>query len=399
VRILFHSNAPWAGTGYGVQAGIWTRKLAELGHDVAVSSFYGHLGGMTKWEGITVYPGGQHSYGGDIIGKHADHWKADLVIALMDQWALPKTTLSGRHVAFWIPVDCSPLSTRDADGLREAKEAGVKVHLLALSRFAQKQLKEVGYDSMYVPHGINTKTLWVPPADKKAAREALGLDDRFIIFTDAANLSHDRKGYAELFAAFSRFRAKHPDALLMCHTLQTTSSGLDLPYVAARMGVLDGIAWTDQYMLTAGMIRAETLRSNYGIADLYAGASLAEGFGLPHLQALACGVPVVSTRGTGEDERGPGKHGAGGWGSSMHEVVGPVAYEVKSEPYWRPGHDAWWDKPLIGELVKAFEKAYKRDGPYQAKCAASRAHAQQYDVDVVLEKYWIPALARIEATL
>jgi len=366
---------------------------------VAISSFYGHLGGMTKWEGLTVYPGGQHNYGGDIIGKHADHWKADLVIATMDQWALPKETLRGRNVAFWIPVDCSPLSTRDADGLRSAQEVGVKVHLLALTHFAQRQLKETGYDSMYVPHGINTKTLWVPPADKKAAREALGLDDRFIIFTDAANLSYDRKGYAELFAAFSRFRVKHPDALLMCHTLQTTNTGLDLPYIAARMGCLDGVAWTDQYLLTAGMIRAETLRSNYGIADLYAGASLAEGFGLPALQALACGVPVVSTRGTGEDQYGPGKHGAGGWGSAMHEVVGPVAYEVKSEPYWRPGHDAWWDKPLIAELVKTFEKAYKRDGPYQAKCTASRAHAQRYDVDMVLEKYWVPALRSIEAKL
>lgn len=374
-------------------------KLAELGHEVAISAFYGLKGGPQRWQGHAVYPAGQHAYGGDIIGDHADHFKADLIICLMDQWALPKDRLGGRNVAFWMPVDCAPLSKRDLDGLQQAKEMGVKTHLLALTEFAQAQLEEAGYSSMYVPHGINTTNLWVPPADRKAAREALGLDDRFIIFTDAANLSHDRKGYAELFAAFSQFRLRHKDALLMVHAHQITATGLDLPYVAARMGCLDGVAWTDQYLLTAGLIRPETLRSNYGIADVYAGASLAEGFGLPALQALASGVPVVSTRGTGKDQYGPGRHGPGAWGSAMHEVVGPVAYEVKSEPYWRPGHDAWWDKPLIGELVKAFEKAYKRDGPYQAKCAASLAHAQQYDVDVVLEKYWVPALKAIEAKL
>lgn len=317
----------------------------------------------------------------------------------MDQWALPKDNLGGRNVAFWMPVDCAPISKRDLDGLEDARAVGAKMHLLAFTPFCQQVLANAGYQSMVVPHGIDTKTLWTPPVDKKAAREALGIDDRFIMFTDAANLSHDRKGYAELFAAFAQFRARHPDALLMVHTLKVTNSGLDLPWVAARMGCLPGIAWTDQYQLTAGMIRAETLRVNYGIADLYCGASLGEGFGLPQLQALASGVPVVSTRGTGFEQFGPRHHGPGAWGSAMHEVVGPVAYEVKSEPYWRPGHDAWWDKPLIAEMVKAMEKAYKRDGPYHAKCAASRAHALNYDVDVVLEKYWIPALREIEKRL
>ena len=126
---------------------------------------------MTKWEGLTVYPGGQHNYGGDIIGKHADHWKADLVIATMDQWALPKETLRGRNVAFWIPVDCSPLSTRDADGLRSAQEVGVKVHLLALTHFAQRQLKETGYDS------IGSGSLFAKSSLKKRYRAGLTLDE------------------------------------------------------------------------------------------------------------------------------------------------------------------------------------------------------------------------------
>lgn len=393
MRILFHSNGPWAGTGYGVQTGVWVPKLASLGHEVAISAFYGHTGGPTKWQGHTVYPAGQHAYGGDIVGKHADHFKADLIICLMDQWALPKNTLEGRHVAFWMPVDSRPLSTRDRDGLEELKRAKPASYtLLALTHFAQDRLKEEGYDSLYVPHGINTTDLWVPPRDKKALREALGLDDKFVIFVDAANFSHDRKGYAELFAAFARFRKRHSDAFLLVHSLQVTSTGLDLPYVAMRMGCLEGVGWDDQYMITAGLIRPETLRSNYGAADLYAGAHLAEGFGLPALQALACGVPVLSTHGTDEC-------GQGAMGSAMREVVGPVAYNVKSEPYWRPGHDAWWDRPLIGDLLAKMERAYKRDAAYHAKCEASRKHAVKYDTDRVLAEYWVPALEKIEAKL
>ena len=39
-KLLWHSNAPWAPTGYGQQTGLFAPRLAEK-YDMAISSFYG----------------------------------------------------------------------------------------------------------------------------------------------------------------------------------------------------------------------------------------------------------------------------------------------------------------------------------------------------------------------
>lgn len=84
MKVMWCSNAPWCRTGYGTQTEIWVPRLAELGHDMAIFAFHGLQGGMIDWQGIPVYPAGLQPYGGDVVGMHARHFGADLVITLMD---------------------------------------------------------------------------------------------------------------------------------------------------------------------------------------------------------------------------------------------------------------------------------------------------------------------------
>jgi glycosyltransferase involved in cell wall biosynthesis len=383
MKILIHSNAPWCPTGYGTQCQQLVPRLASLGHEVAVSAFFGLQGGPTTWQGHMIYPAGQHPYGGDVAGMHARHFGADWIITLMDQWALPHNTLAGLNVACWMPVDCEPLGVFDFEQLRLKQQHARNLVPVALTQFGKEQLDEAGFRARYVPHGIDTE-VFRPPNDKKALRKAMGVDDRFVIFTDAANLDKGgRKGWAETFAAFARFGARHEDALLVVHGLQQTGGGLDLVNMAARMGLVGNLKWSDQYLHTAGLIRPEVLRGSYGMADLYTGCSLAEGFGLCPVQSMACEVPVVVTDGT-----------------CQPEVCGPGAYLVKGEKTWAEGHKAWWRRPLIGEIVKAYEKAYLKGGPYTAKAKKGRDHVlATYDADVVFSQHWKPLLDELEGML
>ncbi|MDP3937550.1 MAG: hypothetical protein Q8R92_05365, partial [Deltaproteobacteria bacterium] len=65
-RVLFHTNSPWAGTGYGQQCGLFAPRLAEH-FDLAISAFYGLEGGRLGFGDITIFPGLSSTYGNEVI--------------------------------------------------------------------------------------------------------------------------------------------------------------------------------------------------------------------------------------------------------------------------------------------------------------------------------------------
>ena len=65
-------------------------------------------------------------------------------------------------------------------------------------------------------------------------------------------------------------------------------SGGELDRLAGELGLGDGVVFT-------GFTAARTLSTLYSGADVFAFPSLAEGYGLPILEAMACGTPVVAS--------------------------------------------------------------------------------------------------------
>ena len=71
----------------------------------------------------------------------------------------------------------------------------------------------------------------------------------------------------------------------------------ELAASATRAGVADAVSFT-------GWIDDRTLDAIYAAAELFVYPSLCEGFGLPLLEAMERGVPVVSSRATSLPEVG-----------------------------------------------------------------------------------------------
>jgi FkbM family methyltransferase len=387
VKILWHSVAPWVGTGYGMQTAQATPRIQAMGHDVAISAYYGLAGALQRWRGMTVYPTYAETYGKDTLVPNALHHfgakdgdkigevaRRGLVITLGDVWTFAIPLLSDLNVAAWVPIDHETVPP-----MVEQWFGAFGAIPIAISRFGERKLADLGLDPIYVPHAIDTSIFC--PGDKKEARERVGLPtDAFVVAIVAANVGQDaaRKAFYEQILAFASLRKRHPDAVLALHTDISHRNGVDIPTLLSDLPSGSYVI-SDQYQYRIGT-PASTVADIMRAADVLSNTSWGEGFGIPIVEAQACGTPVVVSQTT-----------------AMPELVG-AGWLVDGEPFWHDSQKAWARRPLIGGIVDAYEQAYDRRGD-EALQAQAWAFAQDYDADAVAEKYWAPALTRLEAAI
>jgi FkbM family methyltransferase len=389
LKVLIHSNGPHVPSGYGKQARHAGKILRDLGHEVAFSCFSGLGGQPIRWEGYTLLPGGMLEFSPDMLVPHAATMGADLVIPLMDFYKLSPASAQWRQLtaehatrmASFIISDCTA-----ANGGPSILDQQVipmfGAHPVAVSRFGCGRLEALGYGQgefpySYVPHCTDT-AVYRPPADKAAARRELGTPGDFVIGIMSANSDGIRKNFQGQMAAFQRFSRKHKDAYLALFTVADSPRGLPLAQMASDLGIAERVVFMPTYEQVAGMTPEEMVAAWYGSLDVLSMCSYAEGFGVPLIEAQACGTPVVATD-----------------GSAMSELAREAGWLVKGERFWNVTHRAWWVQPSEDGIVRAWEKAYQAAGDASRREHA-RKFAAQYDVGAVRDAYWAPFMSLME---
>jgi glycosyltransferase involved in cell wall biosynthesis len=348
-------------------------KIKALGHEVTLFAPFSFGGAPLDWGGIPVFGAVKDQAGNDVLAATYGYTKADVLITLCDVFALlpSRMDLARLNVAHWMPVDCNPMGEADVTVLREG--GGIPV---AMSRFGEQVIRAEGADPLYVPHGVDTALF--SPGDGGAYRESAEIGpDTFVVGILGMNRDTKRKAFFEQMRAFTAFHARHPDSVLTLHAASTSTPGLNLAGMAARLGITDAVRFPDDYSYAMALITREQQVAWYRGLDVLSNCSYGEGFGIAALEAQACGVPVILTNG----HTGPELCGAG--------------WLVSGSPDWAPGHGAEWVRPDITDIEAAYEAAWQARERGKMPTGPAREFALQYDADRVVKEHWVPALDAI----
>ena len=138
-----------------------------------------------------------------------------------------------------------------------------------------------------IPNGVDPT--FRPRPDPAAARQTrlayLGADRPFLLFV--GKLSR-RRNLPQLVAAFAQVKTERglPHALLV---IGPDPLGQDVPRLAREQGVGDAVRYRE-FASHVELVRI------YNAAELFVYPSSYEGFGLPVLEAMACGLPAIALR-------------------------------------------------------------------------------------------------------
>jgi glycosyltransferase involved in cell wall biosynthesis len=171
--------------------------------------------------------------------------------------------------------------------------------LIAVSQYTAKAVAaRYGislHDITVIPNGINTEFSKIDNFSSTIAGLSLGKELKIpegspvILYVGS---EHPRKNVPAALRAFARLRQEFPTAVFikvgeagLATGRQTTLDTIDELGIAAHVRILNTIS-------------ISRLQEMYNLANVFVFPSLAEGFGLPVLEAMACGTPVVTSNTT-----------------------------------------------------------------------------------------------------
>ena len=170
-----------------------------------------------------------------------------------------------------------PWSVKAADRIIAVSQSA-KTDLMRLLDVASEKICVIhhGKDERFTPHRDESRSARL--------RTKYGLTKKVILFVGGIDL---RKNPTSLVRAFAMLKSLHQS-----HELVLTGGfGEHYQWIRARLR-----EWkVENHVVFPGYIPGEELADFYRLAEVFVYPSLYEGFGLPVLEAMACGVPVITS--------------------------------------------------------------------------------------------------------
>ena len=339
-RVLFISEAAYLNTGYAKYSKEVISRLHNTGkYDIAEFSIYGNSSDERRknipWknypnlpdkddeEGARVYSSNNSSqFGAWRFERLCLDFEPDIVLTIRDHWMDSFIYHSPFRKIFswaWMPtVDASPQNQEWIDTFSDCN------YVLTYSDWAKKLIEsQAGKTVNTVGVASPSAAECFVPMDKSKIREEFDLaDDINIIGTVMRN--QRRKLFPALLEAFGKYlkASKSTNTYLYLHT-SFPDAGWNLPQMMHNNEISSRVLMTyvceecegievsffrdakkqcpkcGNYKSTPSNVgngvSDENLAKIYNLFDLYIQCANSEGFGLPQVEAAACGIPIACT--------------------------------------------------------------------------------------------------------
>jgi len=246
-----------------------------------------------SWEGMTVVSGTEWGFGENLLQEHYETYGCNLLLQLGDTWPLgilPDLALADKVLwVQWMPVDWLGMPKNIINRIKPAHK------LIPFSQYGENSLRKADLPNVgkKIWLGLNTH-LWrpIPRENLPGVMESLAFsNDTFNILIVAAN--QERKRVRLQLEAIALLRRTNPDFHPRLYLHSQINGERDLRADMDELGILDINVFPDPYLITQGGFTEEQMVSVFNCADVVLNVCM-EGFGYAHIQAQACGVPVVA---------------------------------------------------------------------------------------------------------
>jgi len=458
LRIMAVSDSPWAPTGFGTNTRNIGAILYNEGHHIGYGGCQNptHIKWSTPWplnqdktwahfENLPIMYPGQERFGEKSFPQWVSKYKPDVILAHLDFQMFKHMTDGKEATAINFPVkkpDGSTFTRKEKSELlnnayKEIEKQKNKAYKLAviipfdgepsipawrqqieqiefpvaMSRYGQQGLKkDFDCDATYIPHGVDTN-LFKPVLNPKYGNEIC--PKAFIVGCVARN--QHRKNIPRLIKGFAQFVKKRnlspEQAKLILHMDWNDAMGWKFPSFAEHYGIGKYLMSPLMGNLDQGQSPSdEVMAQLYNCMDVFVLPTAGEGFGIPTLEAMSCGIPICATNYTTsyelikcndpENEEVPMFPLGGNFNDPNPNGRDQLEEDdICDRGILIPYKDMWWDTPARAAPQRAIasENAicealeYYYDNPEKKIAAgiAGRKHAiEHYSWDVI-GKRWI----------
>jgi glycosyltransferase involved in cell wall biosynthesis len=222
-----------------------------------------------------------------------------------------------------------------------ARAAARAKAVICVSQSTKRELKELplalAHRLAVIYEGVDEEFYQsISGASRQKVRMLLETTDPYLLYVGVW-MSH--KNLRRLLAAFQIVKAKHQDLKLVITGKPVPGYSNVMEY-AQQLGIMDEV-------ILPGFVSPELLPALYAEAACFTFPSLHEGFGLPPLEAAACGTPVITSNVT-----------------SLPEVMGRAAEFCNPE--------------YMTGLVLAIDRVLSNQARRQALIKLGRQRAKQF---------------------
>jgi len=285
MKIAVITDADFKGSGYMNIAMPLCDGLGNMGHDVKMAGL--SYKREEHWYNFSILPADNLQEVIAIIKNLEVAWKFDVLLVMIDiPWQERIMShfqeKSFKYVGI-MPIEADPLCISWAMVLMQMDKVFI------ISQFGTDEAIEQNVEAEHLLVGMDTeKWKFRKPEDRIEGRGVFGFsDDNFVVLTVADN--QERKNLSKGMEMFAEFAENHEDARYVMVTREHALVGWKLQDLAQVLGIMDKFI-----VLERGMSH-EALWKVYAMADVFLLPSKAEGLGLPILESMAVGIPVIGT--------------------------------------------------------------------------------------------------------